>query len=471
MTPLALVSLAVATVCPASGPVPADDPPAGTSVRADTVVVGVVVGVDTATVFSDGPTRLVEVAGGRTLARAGPYEPYRFLVAGGGATAWGPWGELERSAARLRVVPESEEARVFLDGRPYRGQAEVVHRPARGSRSGPSAAGGRLVVASRVEREAYLVSVVSSELGDEVAGAPEAARAQAVAARTYTVAFAGTARRDSLGVDLLADPEADQSYPGLLEEREEAARAVRETRDRILTWDGAPAFTFYHSTCGGRTERPEATWPGESGPDVDLEKLPYLPSVADRPGGGGEDFCAASPHHRWRRAWTGAEVRTLVLPALAEAAEAAGHDVGEPERLEALEVTDRTEHGRVTELTAVVATRSDVAGAGDASGAGGDAGRREAAGEDAPARLDTLRLPASRLPGALPSAGGAPLRSTWFEIVPPEEGEALALEGRGAGHGVGMCQWGALERARQGATWREILAVYYPGTEVRRLER
>jgi stage II sporulation protein D len=346
-------------------------------------------------------------------------------VAGGGATAWGPWGELETSARRLRVVPEADDAAVFLDGRPYRGRAEVVHLP-----------DGTLTVASRVEREAYLASVVSSELGGEGLEAFEAARAQAVAARSYTVFVAESGLRDSLGVDLVADPEVDQSYPGRLAEREAGRRAVAETRGRVLVRDGSLALAFYHSTCGGRTVRPEEIW--------EEEPRPYLRSVVDAPGGDAEaeDYCAASPHHRWSRGWTAREVDEAVRPA---AARAAGLDPADLGAVRSVEATARTEHGRVTELT-VVAERA----------AGGAA--------------DTLRFGTREIPGVLASPGGEALRSTWFEVVdPPEEG-GLAVEGRGSGHGVGMCQWGAVERARRGAGWREILETYYPGTGVQRLE-
>jgi stage II sporulation protein D len=44
----------------------------------------------------------------------------------------------------------------------------------------------------------------------------------------------------------------------------------------------------------------------------------------------------------------------------------------------------------------------------------------------------------------------------------------LVAEGSGAGHAVGMCQWGALGRSRAGQTSRDILSAYFPGTEITR---
>lgn len=45
----------------------------------------------------------------------------------------------------------------------------------------------------------------------------------------------------------------------------------------------------------------------------------------------------------------------------------------------------------------------------------------------------------------------------------------LVAEGHGAGHGVGLCQWGAVGRARAGQLYGEILAAYFPNTELERL--
>jgi stage II sporulation protein D len=59
------------------------------------------------------------------------------------------------------------------------------------------------------------------------------------------------------------------------------------------------------------------------------------------------------------------------------------------------------------------------------------------------------------------------LPSLFFEVR-AENGSAVFV-GRGSGHGVGLCQWGARGRALAGAGYREILAHYYPGAELRRM--
>lgn len=63
--------------------------------------------------------------------------------------------------------------------------------------------------------------------------------------------------------------------------------------------------------------------------------------------------------------------------------------------------------------------------------------------------------------------GGRALKSTRFEVR-VQQGRAIFL-GSGAGHGVGLCQWGARELARRGKSYREILAHYFPGTRVQRV--
>jgi SpoIID/LytB domain protein len=65
---------------------------------------------------------------------------------------------------------------------------------------------------------------------------------------------------------------------------------------------------------------------------------------------------------------------------------------------------------------------------------------------------------------ALPHDGRI-LNSTDFDVIPGADG-LVELSGRGYGHGAGMCQWGAIGRARAGQTWEQILTTYYPGAEL-----
>ena len=89
-------------------------------------------------------------------------------------------------------------------------------------------------------------------------------------------------------------------------------------------------------------------------------------------------------------------------------------------------------------------------------------------------RSDSGRVLAVRV-GALELAGrdlrevlgGRALRSAKFDAR--SEGELVRFLGSGSGHGVGLCQWGASELARRGRSYRQILAHYYPGTNLRRV--
>jgi stage II sporulation protein D len=70
---------------------------------------------------------------------------------------------------------------------------------------------------------------------------------------------------------------------------------------------------------------------------------------------------------------------------------------------------------------------------------------------------------------ALRRPGGELLNSTYFSVERGEGGTAgrtFVIQGRGYGHGIGMCQWGAIGRARAGQDAATILRTYYPGTSV-----
>ena len=81
----------------------------------------------------------------------------------------------------------------------------------------------------------------------------------------------------------------------------------------------------------------------------------------------------------------------------------------------------------------------------------------------------TVALRGNEMRSALRLPSGELLYSTYFsvEAVTGRDGiESLTLAGGGNGHGVGMCQAGAIGRARAGQDFRTILRTYYPGTAV-----
>ena len=324
-------------------------------------------------------------------------------------------GSLGHFEEELLFEPLDARQPLELDGRPYRG--EIYVRAAR----------GRLTVINAVRIEDYLCGVVPLEMGSGATVPDAALRAQAVAARSYALYYLGR-REASHGCDLLAGTQ-DQVYGGVAAETVRTTRAVHATQGIVAVYEGRPIRANYSSTCGGQTEAAEHVW--------HKEHFPYLRPVRDREAGG-RPYCEASPHSRWKERWSCAAFAASVLQRLPEEAPAArGRALG---RLRDLEVRRRSPSGRVEVLEVVTTT-----------------GR--------------FRVEGDRIRWLLRRPDGRPLRSTLFARPSRHAagGECwITLEGIGYGHGVGLCQYGARELARQGATAPQILRHYYRGIEFAR---
>jgi stage II sporulation protein D len=150
----------------------------------------------------------------------------------------------------------------------YRGQIEVI----------PD---GRGVTAINVlDLDSYVRGVVAGEMPSS--WPLEALKAQAVAARTYALAT----RKTTGSFDQYPDTRS-QVYRGVTGESVQSDAAVAETADRVLTYNGVPAVTYYFSTSGGHTENVEFSFIGA------LSK-PWLVGVPD-------PYDTLSPYHRWQR--------------------------------------------------------------------------------------------------------------------------------------------------------------------------
>lgn len=434
--PLVLGALVLATACGTGRPPPpegvdVDDVPLPT--REPFVRVGVEVGAEELAAEAPGGMRVVDLATGEVLS-SGAEDRLRFRAAGGAVTvasdpspeaalgagrpegrvggAPGDGGE-GKGFRRLRLTSRDGRG-VAVQGRSYRGAVDLY-----------VVGGHGLVAVNQLPLEQYLLGTVPVEIGPREPKEMEAVKAQAVAARTYAVRNLG--RRDSLGFDLFGNVE-DQVYGGRAVEREEVTRAVRDTEGEVLTYRGRPIRAYYHSTGGGRTARVTDVW--------NLPDAPYLQRTSDaRPGGEEGDFCDVSPRYGWEERWSPEELRIAVEEGLQDYF----GTTTAVDRVEGVEVLERTEGGRVSALEVRTSGGRWVV------------------------EKDDIRF-------FLRTPDGRGLRSTWFRVDDTADG-GLRMEGRGFGHGVGMCQWGAIGRSREGQGYREILAHYYPGTELRRAYR
>lgn len=315
---------------------------------------------------------------------------------------------------------QGDAGRVLWNGKHWRGRFKVFLGPR-----------GKLTVATRLPLERYLLGVVPGEIGALKDSLLEAGRAQAVAARSYSLFYRG--RRGSEGFDLYASVE-DQVYGPVESERPLATRCVQSTAGLVALSGRAPIRANYCSTCGGITAEAWEAWP--------TDPLPYLVSQSDR-GVGEGDHCSASPQYRWREEWSASEfldnvrrhapIQGLSLPR-----------AGLGELLDA-SVDSRSRSGRVWRLR-IVTTTGDVV------------------------------IPAHVLRQVLRRAGNpaAILRSNLFKVAvrrDPGSRQAISVvaSGSGFGHGVGLCQTGALAMARGGADAERILRHYYHGVDLERL--
>jgi stage II sporulation protein D len=140
----------------------------------------------------------------------------------------------------------------------------------------------QLCVVNVLGMEEYLFGVVPCEIGPINQQTLEAAKAQAVAARSFTLSRLG--RRQGLGHDLFDSFARDQEYRGTGRETEFARLAVLATAGEVLVYHDQPIEALYHGNCGGHTAD---------------GSQPYLRGVPDTPTRGGRPFCSGSPNFAW----------------------------------------------------------------------------------------------------------------------------------------------------------------------------
>jgi len=326
-----------------------------------------------------------------------------------------PDGSVTEPLRGVAVVNVTENRFVVANGRRYRGRIYV------------SSGKGGLTVVNRVGLESYLAGVVGPEIGARRADEEAAVLAQAIVSRSFALKNRG--RWESLGFDAFADTR-DQVYLGVAVETPQAWDAVRRTTAQVLRYNGDIIDAYFHSTCGFSTAPVEEAF-------ATAQSRPYLRSVSDDRGGG-HSYCDISPRFRWREEWDGPKLRAILSRTLPASTPLSGDGL---QRITDVTVTRTTRSGRVKELR-IVFERGDI------------------------------RIPGPDVRSVLRPDPDHILSSAAFQLtVTKSDGQVtrLVAAGAGAGHGVGMCQWGAIGRARAGQDYRTILTTYFPGTTIEKL--
>ncbi|MDO8500731.1 MAG: SpoIID/LytB domain-containing protein [Gemmatimonadaceae bacterium] len=317
---------------------------------------------------------------------------------------------------------------VTYEGKRYRG--ELMITPGNGG----------LLVVNRLGVESYLRGVVPLEIGDRKPGEEAAVEAQAVAARSYT--YIHMAESGSRGFDMFASVQ-DQVYGGVDAEKPISDAAVESTRGMVLRYGGRIINTPYHSTCGGSTAEVQEVWWRQP-------NQPYLRPVSDRIPGTDSYYCDPSPRFRWTATFEGDQLQSTLEKYLGSVT------AGSEPSVSANSSAARLSLGRITGLRIQGRTASDRIAAVSIQA---ERGNYVVRGNDV---RFILRTPSGSL-----------LNSTYFTAETTSDGAGaisrLVLRGGGYGHGIGMCQWGAIGRARAGQDYRTILTTYYQGTTVGRI--
>lgn len=219
-----------------------------------------------------------------------------------------------------------------------------------------------------------------------------------------TYAIANLNKHSAQGFDVCSTIHC-QVYGGANVEAISSNKAILETQCKILSYNGKFAQAVFHANCGGHTEDPKYVWNWKDTP-------PYLKGVKC-------GYCAAAPHTKWEKALSESFIREQL----------SDNNIG---KIKNIEIKGKTLAGAAKKLK-ITHSKGKV----------------------------TLNAYKFRL-----AVDAWLIKSHTFDFI-KADGNKFYFKGRGWGHKVGLCQWGAKGMAEKGKTYKEILAYFYPGTIIK----
>lgn len=249
--------------------------------------------------------------------------------------------------------------------------------------------------------ETYLYGVLPYEMS--YSWPLEALKAQAVAARTYTLKTLEGVKNQNF--DVYSDVRS-QMYKGGGKQYDSVKKAVDQTRGQVLTYEDKLFFTYYHANCGGATD--------------DVRSWNFGAKSIKPLSGASCKYDIHSKSYKWTMNIARGKVENYAK------------SVGLTGALKSIKIVRKTDTGRATNLT-IKTTKG------------------------------TKTVPCGRFRLA---TGIRSCKITKLDVRKKD----VHFEGKGYGHGIGMCQDGANGMAKSGKNYRKILKNYYPGAEITTLQ-
>lgn len=333
-----------------------------------------------------------------------------FKINGGGVNTKFNNREIDGITFLLQAI--DSESVILFSGKKYKGDFLVVYSD-----------NNKIFVLNRLSMEDYLLGVLHPEMAVK-SNQPErleALKAFAVCARTFAEM---KVEKGNTYFDI-TDDVRDQVFDGCGNYTELDQTAVNTTSGEILKFKEKLAEVFYHSACGGMLEDPANVFSGK----VDE----YLSSKKD---GDEKANCEISPTFSWKEAYTQAELLKLLKEK--------NLSTRKQKTVKDVVISELFDSGRAKEIRISFDNGDDVV-------------LKATEIRNFFIRKDTKGI----------------LRSSLFTItkeVVKGGLKKITLNGKGSGHGVGLCQWGAMNLSSQGKSYNEILDFYFHGCTIGKIE-
>nr|MCR4662482.1 SpoIID/LytB domain-containing protein [Endomicrobiaceae bacterium] len=261
-------------------------------------------------------------------------------------------------------------------------------------------------IINELKIEDYLKGILPKEASSSWNS--EALKAQAVISRTYALKNIGKHSKD--GFDICSQVHC-QVYGGASCETKNCNKAVLDTKGEVVFYDNDLAQTFFHSSCGGHTENPKYVWQWKT----DTPK--YLKGVKD-------NYCKKNPHQTWKTTIPETTIREKLIKA--------GYKIGKIKKIS----TSGTTTAKAAKEIIVKHSKGTL-------------------------KLNSYTFRCTISPDKIKSTS---IKSIKFK------NKNFTFEGKGWGHKVGLCQWGAKAMGDKNISYKKILKFYYPGTTIRKID-